>query len=287
MDWTRVASRTSMALAFLGAYWIALTIPNAGLLTQPGSDAFNYWNARLPNPYVGLEGTNTFLYSPVAAMAIWPLTLMPWPAFHLLWIGLNAAALVWMARGWSLPLLFLPPVTLELWLGQVHLLLAAAIVLSFRYPAAWAAVLLTKVTPGVGLLWYPVRREWRSLGIALAATGVLAGVSYVIAPGLWTDWINTLTASVGVPITALTVTTAPLLPRLAIAAALVVLGAWRGWRWLVPIAAFLALPTVWTFGASMLVACIPLVARARRPEMDREAVVATPPPATETPHFAE
>ena len=42
-----------------------------------------------------------------------------------------------------------------------------AIVLGFRWPFTWAFVLLTKVTPGVGLLWFAVRREWRSLAIAL------------------------------------------------------------------------------------------------------------------------
>ena len=47
--------------------------------------------------------------------------------------------------------------------------IAAAIVIGFRWPAAWSLVLLTKITPGIGLLWFAVRREWRSLAIALGA----------------------------------------------------------------------------------------------------------------------
>ena len=47
-------------------------------------------------------------------------------------------------------LLALPPVALELYHGNIHLWIAAAIVLGFRYPWTWAFVLLTKVTPGVG-----------------------------------------------------------------------------------------------------------------------------------------
>jgi len=39
-------------------------------------------------------------------------------------------------------------------------LLAVAIAVGFRYPAAWALVLITKVTPGIGLVWFAVRREW-------------------------------------------------------------------------------------------------------------------------------
>ena len=52
--------------------------------------------------------------------------------------------------------------TVELAGGNISLLLAVAIVVGFRWPAAWAFVLLTKVTPGIGLLWFVVRREWRS-----------------------------------------------------------------------------------------------------------------------------
>ena len=61
--------------------------------------------------------------------------------------------------------------------GNVSLLLAVAIVVGFRWPAAWALVLLTKITPGIGLLWFAVRREWRHLAIALGATAAIVAVS--------------------------------------------------------------------------------------------------------------
>lgn len=258
VDLRRVLRLTAMAVAFLGAIYIALGIPSAGLMTKQGSDAFNYWNAHLPNPYVGVEGGDTFLYSPVAAFVAYPFTLLSWPLFHVLYAALNASALLWLAGPWALPLLLFPPVTFELWLGQVHLLMAVALVLGFRYPAAWAAILLTKVTPGVGLLWFLVRREWRSLGIALGVTLALSAVSFVVAPHLWAEWIAVLRGSTGAQINALTIVTVPLLPRLVLAGAIVVFGARTDRRWVIPIAAVIALPTVWTFGASMLVACIPL-----------------------------
>ena len=73
--------------------------------------------------------------------------------------------LYWLVRPWPWALLILLlPWTYELFVGQVHLFIAAAIVLGFRWPALWAFNILTKVTPGVGLLWFLVRREWRSLG---------------------------------------------------------------------------------------------------------------------------
>ena len=73
-------------------------------------------------------------------------------------------------------LLAFPPVALNLVDGNIHLFLAVAIALGFRYPALWSVVLLTKVTPGVGLLWFAVRREWRSLRIALGVTGAIVAV---------------------------------------------------------------------------------------------------------------
>lgn len=270
-----------MVAAVIGGFWIALGFPDANLLVQ-GGDAHNYWASHLPQPYVGTEGQNTFLYSPVAAFAIYPLTLLPYDIFHVVWAGLSIGALVWMAGPWALPLLLFPPVTFELWLGQCHLLLAAAIVLSFRYPAAWSAILLTKVTPGIGVIWFAVRGEWRSLAVALGVTAGLAGLTMAIAPSLWADWFDTLRSSQ--PVDVLVITTAALPIRLTIAGLIVGVAALKNWRWAVPIAAVIALPTVWTFGASMLVACLPLAtldgrafARLSRPSRTVELRVEEPP----------
>jgi hypothetical protein len=67
-------------------------------------------------------------------------------------------------------------------------LLATAVVLGFRYPVTWAFVLLTKVAPGVGLLWFVVRREWRNQATVALATVMVSGVSFFPAPGLWMEW---------------------------------------------------------------------------------------------------
>jgi hypothetical protein len=65
---------------------------------------------------------------------------------------------------------------MEIWGGNIEVLVALAVVLGFRWPAAWSFILLTKITPGVGLLWFAVRREWRSLAIVAVATGGIAAV---------------------------------------------------------------------------------------------------------------
>jgi hypothetical protein len=156
-----------------------------------------------------------------------------------------------------------PPVAVELYHGNVHLLIAAAIALGFRYPAAWAFVLLTKVTPGVGLVWFAVRREWRNLAIALGVTVVLVMLSLVVDLPLWRDWLErdvlvSLRQPPDQPQIAI-----PLLLRLPVAIALVGWGAATDRRWTVPVAATVALPVLWFAGFSIL-AALPAM---NRPEL--------------------
>ena len=108
------------------------------------------------------------------------LKALPWEAFLAAWTVILLLAVRYLVgpRLWAVAIAF---AAFELLGGNIHLLLAVAIVAGFRWPAAWAFVLLTKVTPGVGLLWFAVRREWRSLGIALGATAVVAVASWAIA----------------------------------------------------------------------------------------------------------
>jgi hypothetical protein len=138
-------------------------------------------------------------------------------------------------------------------------------VLGFRWPAAWAIVLLTKITPGIGLLWFAVRREWRSLAIALGTTAAIAAISIVILPDQWSAWVDVVIRNAGkggtwasVPI--------PLWFRLPIAVAVVVWGARTDRRWTVPVASMLALPALWYGGISMLLAVIPLLPARSRPD---------------------
>jgi hypothetical protein len=152
--------------------------------------------------------------------------------------------------------------SLELVGGNISLLLAVAIVLGFRWPATWAFVLLTKVTPGVGLLWFAVRGEWRSLGIALGATLGVVVVSAFFMPAAWGEWFNVLSSAAGrdgtwaaVPI--------PFWFRLPVAVAIVVWGARTNRRWAVPVASMVALPALWYGGLSMLLGVLPLL-EARR-----------------------
>jgi hypothetical protein len=227
-------------------------------------DAYAYWSINYSDPYgVSLVGRPaTYLYSPAFAQAIWPATLLPWNVFASLWIGLNLVVLAWMARPWlAAVLLFIPhsPVTDEITTGNIHLLIAASLVIGLRYAGAFAFPLLTKLTPGVSVLWFAGARKWRALAVAVGITLGVSLVSFVLAPQAWIDWIDLLRSSAQVPVVGgESVIAGPLWLRTALAGALVVIGGRFGWRWTVPVAATLALPVVWSSGLSVLVALVPM-----------------------------
>jgi hypothetical protein len=240
-----------LAAAFVGLRLLAV---------QPwveSVDAYAYWATRAGDPYASAEAgrIGAYLYSPAFAQLLAPLVILPWPAFCALWTALLCVVYWRLVGRLALPLLLFIPIPFEIVSGNVHLLIAAAIVVGFRYPAAWALPLLTKVTPGIGLLWFAVRREWRSLAIALGATALVAAVSFVLAPDAWRQWLALLVRDIGAPLDTpgwyLPVT---LLVRLPIAAVVVVWGALTDRRWTVPVAVVLSLPILWLNSLAILAA---------------------------------
>jgi hypothetical protein len=244
-----------LAGLIFGAYLLFVAAPVKRSL---GFDVDAYWSVDLAAPYHGNVGDRGFFaYSPAIALLLAPFTQIPWPLFFSLWYALLMGTLVYLGRRHFLLLLAFPPVAIDLYHGNIHLLLAAAVVIGFRYPQAWALLLLTKVTPGIGLLWFAVRREWRSLGIALGTTAAIVVVTAVLLPTQWLGWFDMLARSAGVapPWPALPV---PLWLRLPIAAALVVWGARRDARWTVAAAVAISVPALWPGAFAILAAVWPL-----------------------------
>jgi hypothetical protein len=249
-----------VGLALAVAIWLAIVVFSApwGRLWGTGQDAYCYWFPSLSDPYAHSDWTDpiAYVYSPAFLQLLSPIRALPWQAYMAVWTAILMAAVVvltgrkWFAVGVVLGLM-------ELAGGNIHLLLAAAMVLGFRWPATWAIVLLTKITPGIGLLWFVVRREWRQLFIALGATALIVAASFVTMPDAWAHWVGVLSRVAGrdgtwaaVPI--------PFLVRLPFAVALVVWGARTNRRWTVPVAGMLALPALWYGGLAMLLAVIAL-----------------------------
>jgi hypothetical protein len=250
------------ALILIGLFRAAVYFLVQGIhpWTFMGIDARAYWRVDLAHPYAssGVGEYSTYLYSPAFAQFLSPLYVLSFEAFFIVWTAASVFVLYWLIRPWpwALLILFLPW-TYELFVGQVHLFIAAAIVLGFRWPSLWAFNILTKVTPGVGLLWFLLRREWRSFAIALGTTMAIAAVSLLLAPTAWADWYSFLRGSTG--------SGELLYPRIAAATVVVAAGALTGRRWAIPVAVWLALPVVWIESWVILLAIIRLREPAPRP----------------------
>jgi hypothetical protein len=256
----RLPGRPLGGLIVACAMWLMVIVlaQREGGAWIAGKDAISYWAPRLDALYAHADWTTVgaYVYSPAFLQLVSPLQHLPWLAF----IGVWTAMLMLAVRYLTGARLFALGVVLaagEIIGGNISLLLAVAIVVGFRWPAAWALILLTKVTPGIGLLWFAARGEWRNLSIALAATAVVIAASAAVMPWAWPEWISVLGHIAGrdgtwaaVPI--------PFLVRLPFAIAVVVWGARTDRRWAVPVACMLALPALWYGGLTMLLATIVL-----------------------------
>jgi hypothetical protein len=275
-----VAARAArLEWALLHFNWQPLLIPLsimgtlglAAIWLMPGQgyDAYAYWAVDPLHPYGTTEDFGAFLYTPPMALLMAPLGALPFQVAYLLWLALGVAALWYVFGRWAIAAILFPPVFADLAFGNVHVLYAAMIVAAWRRPGLWAFAVLTKLTPGVGLVWHGVRGEWKSLATILAVLLVALSVSLAIqGPGVWASWIEMLDArQVHVSPTAVPI---PLVPRLLAAVALVAWGARTGRRWTVPVALCLAIPT-WYWSGLMLA---PMVALAALWQERRAAVLA-------------
>ena len=256
----------------LGAVASSLTIPYLAW------DSHAYWSAlNSTAPYEGAQVgvIGSFLYPPPFLQLLAPLGHLPWPLFALGWTAMLAGAAVSLLRrvpqgyGWAMPLLVYL-VGADVWAGNINILLAYLVVIGMRRPALWAVVILSKITPGLGVLWHAFRREW---GAVLVAGGVsigLAGLSFALGPQLWRDWLAMLVAEMplsgyaeSVPI--------HVAVRLPAAVVLLLWGARTGRPAVVPLACMLALPVIWFNGLSWLVAAAALVDRRMEWETGQDA----------------
>ena len=182
-------------------------------------------------------------------------------------MGLQLLALWYIGRGWALVLVLFPPVWADLAWGNINIFIAAVIVAGFRRPELWAFTLLTKVTPGVGSLWFAFRAEWRALLRLCTTVGLSVLVSIAIqGPGVWDAWFTVLRASAqDVGVGAIPI---PLVPRLGVAVGLLWWGAARSAPWTVVVATTLAMPVLWPIAFAPLVAWVGLELRARAGTLD-------------------
>jgi hypothetical protein len=249
-----IAGLAYIALVWLGTAPYAPPVPDYG----PMFDARGYWNAWDGGLYdIPWGEYEAYVYSPIFAQVLWPLTLLPWPLFAALWTGAAIGCLFWMRVPWMLAF---PGVIDDILRGNIHVFLAAMVVLGIRYAAAWSFGIFTKVTPGIGQLWFAVLREWRALAIGLAVPAAIFAVSFAFSSSLWMEWFGLLGANAG-ETARIQVIPLPLAVRLPIAIGLVVLAAWTRRAWILPVGIMIGLPNVWTSSTALLAAVPALLRR--------------------------
>lgn len=258
------------AAAIAGTAGLLLTI--AGFIPFQGErigwgyarDLYAFWAADPCQPYTTPVGVGfAYLYSPAFLQAFSPLQLLPFEIVSAVWLVSGLVSLWWLRALW---MLVIPGVSSDLLLGNVNVFIALALVLSMRWPASWALPLLTKITPGIGVVWLLASRRWRDLVVAIGATVGVTLVSFLLSPSAWADWIDLLLRSAESR-GETTAQFAPLSLRLALAGtAVVVAGVWRR-PWLLAPAALVATPVIWPASLALLTA-IPRLAAHRHPNAD-------------------
>lgn len=215
VDWRLAATALAWGALLLGIVYV--------VSVQPGGDARVWYTVDFPPNYGEASvGTFTFSYSPAFALLIQPFQVLPWPAFFGLVVTADALALAWLLGPWwaavvvwaQVPFLF----DSMAW-GSLNVTMAALVVLGLTRAGPWVALALSKVTPGIGVVYHAMCGDWRLVARFAVASGVL-----LLVPGT-VEWIGYLLAqgSGG-------------LVRYAIGAGVIAWAAARGQPWAVPVA---------------------------------------------------
>ncbi len=233
------------------AYWLA------GRHLLDGRPLYDP-NATSVTPYA-------FWYAPVVAQLIAPVAaIFPSEAFTVAWTALLLGCVWWLAGGGVLPALALvafPPVAVELWFRNVHLVLAVLIVLAIRrsplFHVPGAAI---KLSPALVIVYLAGRSRWREAALVLAVGLALLAASYALSPGAWQAFVEMLRSrgpgdvSGFLPI--------PYWTRAAVGVVLAVVAGRLQPRLgepLLVVAIVVALPTLWFAALATLAALVPIL----------------------------
>lgn len=216
-------------------------------------------------PVDWMDPAYAYVYPPPLAQFVYPFHALPEIIVSTAWTTLCFVCLWYCVRQWTLPLLGLGVVGLAVsndvlavglgqgMLGNINLPIAAAIVAGMRHPGWWFVPILTKMTTGVGVLWFAFRGEWRRFGIAVGVTALVLGVSYVISPGAWAEYVDFSIRNYGGPSSPPII--GPSLPLRVLASILLVWwGARTGRMWTVALAGGICNPGLYGLSQVLVIA---------------------------------
>ena len=169
-------------------------------------DAHAYWLAGrhvlegtpLYDPHVDIETLGAFKYPPLFAQAIAPFAVLPELAFDWLWrivCVLCLRLIVGSWRNFGLALLF-PPIWNELSISNVTFPVAYLAFLALRgRPTYLPVAIALKFGPALLVPFILLRRGAADRGRLLAgfvAFAGLCGLSFLVTPGAWHDYLGTI-----------------------------------------------------------------------------------------------
>jgi hypothetical protein len=243
------------------------------------SDEHAYWLAaqRLLNgqplydPTLVPGAPYAYWYPPVLAQVLAPVSaILPSAVFSVAWLFVMFGCLWWLADRdvlVALAMCAFPPIAVEFWFRNVHLIIAVLLVLGLRRWGGWFAVgAAIKLSPVLGIPYIALRGRWREAAVATALGAVLLALSVAISPDAWRQFLEVSLALV--PKDAPGFLPIPYIPRVIIGLAIAVIAARLEPRFgepLLIVAVVVASPTVWFIALSTFAALVPLIRHPTQP----------------------
>ena len=264
-------------LAAIGASFLLVVAVNRW--SDP-SDEHAYWLAAqrllagqpLYDPAATPVTPFAFWYPPIVAQVLVPIAwVFPSAVFSAMWTLVMLACLWWLAGRdvlVALAMCAFPPIAVEFWFRNVHLIIAVLLVLGLRRWGGWFAVgAAIKLAPILGIPYLALRGRRREALVATGFGALLLLVSVLIAPDAWRQFLEIALArgpgdvSGFLPI--------PYVIRLVAGLVLMAIAARiepRLGEPLLVVAVVVALPTLWFTALATLAAIVPLVRKQPLPD---------------------
>ncbi|WIM96526.1 glycosyltransferase 87 family protein [Actinoplanes oblitus] len=189
-------------------------------------DALTWWSeGRNLYDYArpdAVQGALYFTYTPLAAMIMWPMVLLPFSWVAVIFTAVTAGLLVpttywifrsalpsatrsssWWLTAVTVPLvLIIEPIRENLTLGQINMVLVAMVMFDFchalprRRGYAGIGIGLAaamKLIPAIFIVYLAVTRRWRACGVSIAAAVGATLIAAAVAPReSWFYWTSAL-----------------------------------------------------------------------------------------------
>jgi Glycosyltransferase family 87 len=183
---------------------------------HPATELYDFATLHARQVDLGMEPSaqNPFPYPPIFLLLVWPLSLVPYVAGYLVWVGGTLALFAWAVIGTCsrrllcvLAVFVAPASVMSVASGQSGFLAAALMVAGMRLAGSRPIVAgiligLLSYKPQLGFL-VPIALAsaglWRAFGVAsLTVGGLAACATWAFGWAVWPAWLSMLPAYAGI-----------------------------------------------------------------------------------------